>query len=45
MQQLQENPYNLQKEVEILFELGLEDYEVEYLVFLKDKVRSRKKWE
>jgi hypothetical protein len=35
---------NMEKEIAILYELGLEDYEVDYLIFLKSKIQARKKW-
>ena len=44
-QQKTELPKELKKEISVLYDLGLENYEVEYLVYLKRKARAGKKWE
>ena len=38
------NPETLNKEISILYELGLEDYEIQYLLFLKTKREMDLKW-
>ena len=40
----EEIPEEIKKEIKILFELGLEDYEIEYILYLKTKEKSRLKW-
>ena len=35
---------DLSKEVSMLYELGLEDYEIEYILYLKTKEIARLKW-
>jgi len=40
-EELQED---LSKEVSMLYELGLEDYEIEYILYLKTKEIARLKW-
>jgi len=37
-------PVELKKEIIVLKELGLEDYEIEYLVYLKTKKLASHKW-
>ena len=39
-----EVPEELTKEISILYELGLEEYEIEYIIYLKTKEKSRSKW-
>jgi hypothetical protein len=36
--------YAIDKRVKMLYDLGLEDYEVEYLLFLRRKQELGKKW-
>lgn len=43
--ELETNPDTLTKEISILYELGLEDYEIEYLIYLKTKEIASKKWD
>ena len=40
-EELQED---LSNEVSMLYELGLEDYEIEYILYLKTKEIARLKW-
>jgi len=40
----QKDDIELKKELTVLHELGLEEYEIEYLVYLKTKQIARKKW-
>lgn len=42
---MERNPASLYREVEFLYELGLEDYEIQYLVHRKKKEQARLKWE
>lgn len=35
---------NIKKELEILKKMGLEEYEIEYLIFLKTKELAKTKW-
>ncbi len=42
---LKRDPETLTKEIEILYELGLEEYEVRYLVHLKTKREVSLKWQ
>ena len=39
-----EIPKGMEKEIMILENLGLEEYEIEYIVYLKAKEVARKKW-
>ena len=39
----EELPKELKKEILILYELGLEDYEIEYILYLKTKERVSSK--
>jgi len=39
-----ENTGETEREISILYALGLEDYEVEYLLHLKEKTEASKKW-
>ena len=41
----QKNPASLRREISILYDLGLETYEIEYIVYLKEKEQARHKWE
>lgn len=43
-QTLQKNPSIMSKEKRILRELGLTDYEIDYLMYLKGKRSSKEKW-
>ncbi|MBU0958113.1 MAG: hypothetical protein KKF56_04880 [Nanoarchaeota archaeon] len=38
-------PKELEKEVLILYELGLEQYEIDYLLYIKTKNIRSSKWE
>jgi len=40
-----EIPKEMEKEIIILKNLGLEEYEIDYLILLKTKEVARKKWE
>lgn len=42
---LKENPANIEKEISILRKIGLENYEIEFLVYQKYKNELRRKWE
>ena len=42
---LKQNPKSIKREIEILYELGLESYEVDYLIFLKTKREVSLKWQ
>ena len=44
IQQKEKLPQELKKEIAILYELGLEEYEVEYLIQQKIKHISSLKW-
>jgi len=37
-------PFKIKKQVLVLYELGLEPYEINYLIYLKTKERARHKW-
>jgi len=37
-------PYKLRKEMIELSKLGLEDYEIRYILYLKSKNKARRKW-
>ncbi|MDO8516809.1 MAG: hypothetical protein Q7S33_01670 [Nanoarchaeota archaeon] len=37
-------PYNLKKEFATLYQMGLQDYEISYLLYLKTKKQARAKW-
>ena len=39
-----EVPLDMRREVVTLYELGLEDYEISYLVNLRRKQKASKKW-
>jgi hypothetical protein len=39
------NPENLRREVEILSEMGLENFEIQYLIYLKEKQELAEKWD
>jgi len=39
-----ELPPLLKKEIRILYQLGLSEYEIEYLIFLKTKKQISSKW-
>lgn len=39
-----EVPLDMRKEVVILYELGLEDYEISYLINLRRKQKASRKW-
>jgi len=39
-----ENPANIVEEAQMLLEMGLEEYEVNYVLHLKQKERARNKW-
>ena len=41
---LYNNPDSLYKEIETLYELGLEDFEIQYLLHWKIKEQARLKW-
>lgn len=43
-QYLETNPESLKKEEMILYELGLEVYEIRYLIQLKKRMQIAKKW-
>ncbi|MEK6820347.1 MAG: hypothetical protein AABX71_01430 [Nanoarchaeota archaeon] len=34
----------LRKEILLLYELGLEEYEIQYIIYLKTKEKARHKW-
>ncbi len=38
-------PQELVKEIKILRDLGLQEYEIEYLIFLRTKQFASQKWE
>jgi len=42
---LRENPVSINKEIAVLYELGLEQYDIEYIVYLKYKEVLAEKWE
>jgi len=44
-QRLELEKYGNNKEFEVLYELGLEKYEIDYLRHLREKERSKHKWE
>ena len=39
-----ENPANIVEEVEMLLEMGLEESEISYVLYLKQKEKARAKW-
>jgi hypothetical protein len=41
---LEEIPFEFKKEFLILYELGLEPYEINYLLYLKTKRKVKAKW-
>jgi hypothetical protein len=41
---LNDNPQTLGKEVSVLYELGLKEYEIEYIIYLKYKEELSEKW-
>jgi hypothetical protein len=42
--QTQTRPQSLKKEVELLRNMGLEDFEVDFIVFLRTKEEASRKW-
>jgi len=41
---LRKNPAMLDRQVEMLYDLGLDESEIDYLVYLKTKKRMASKW-
>jgi len=37
-------PIQMKKEILILYELGLEEYEINYIIYLKTKEKAKLKW-
>lgn len=37
-------PNSFQREIKDLYEIGLEDYEIDYIKYLKKKSKAREKW-
>ncbi len=40
-----EVPKGMEKEISTLYELGLEDYEIKYIIAKKTRLRSKEMWE
>ena len=45
LMEIHNNPASLYREVAVLYSLGLEDYEIQYLLHEKVKELARRKWE
>jgi len=44
--ELEENyiPVEIKKQISVLYELGLEEYEIKYLLYLETKEKAKQKW-